>query len=98
MNILRIIPSLDPKGGGPIEVARNIDSEHIRLNHNLVTLCLDDPKEIFLMEYPTQVHALGPSYLSYRFYRNKWLYTSCMSELRLSRSINPKVHKPLFPL
>jgi len=67
MNLLRIIPSLDPRGGGPMESARHIDAQLIRNNHSVEVVCLDTPSQPFWANYPATVHALGPTKLSYRY-------------------------------
>lgn len=65
MKILRIISSIDPRGGGPMEAARRIDAELARLGHEVEVVCLDDPGQPYLAVYPVKVHALGPSKLGY---------------------------------
>lgn len=72
MKILRIIPSVDPKGGGPMEGARKIDEELLKLGHQVEVVCLDEPNQSFLLSYPAPTHALGPSRFTYR-YNNKLL-------------------------
>ncbi|MCW1843768.1 glycosyltransferase [Prosthecomicrobium hirschii] len=59
MNILRIIKSVDPKGGGPIE---GLLQQAFRLaEYGVVTevVCLDDPAAPFLASFPLPVHAVG---------------------------------------
>ncbi|MDP2021668.1 MAG: glycosyltransferase [Hydrogenophaga sp.] len=67
MKLLRIISSLDPRGGGPIEGARRIDEELARLGHQVEVACLDDPGQPWHSVYPATVHALGPAILGYRY-------------------------------
>lgn len=67
MKILRIIPSVNPRGGGPMEGARKIDAQLLVLGHHVDVVCLDSPQENFLADYPATVHALGPSILSYNY-------------------------------
>lgn len=67
MNILRIIPSLDPCGGGPMEGARRVDAQLIRSNHSIEVVCLDFPGQHFLNNYPALVHALGSAKFGYRY-------------------------------
>lgn len=68
LRILRIIPSLDPKGGGPTEGARKIDAELLALGHSVEVACLDAPGAAFHATYPAPVHALGPTRMgSYRY-------------------------------
>lgn len=68
MNLLRIIPSIDPRGGGPMEVARRTDCALAALGVHVEVVCLDSPNEgDFLRDYPVPVHALGPSSGGYRY-------------------------------
>lgn len=67
MKILRIIPSIDPEGGGPMEAARKFDTALMQLGHNVELICLDSPHANFISDYPTTVHALGPSRGSYKY-------------------------------
>ena len=67
MRLLRLIPALDPKEGGPIEGARRIDDELARLGHQVEVACLDDPGQPWLSVYPATVHALGPARMGYRY-------------------------------
>lgn len=67
MKILRLITSLDPHGGGPIEGARRIDDALARLRHQVEVACLDAPDHAWHAAYPAPVHALGPAKLGYRY-------------------------------
>lgn len=67
MNLLHIIPSLDPSGGGPIEAARCIHSQMNRIKVFFEVACLDAPSQPFFRDYPATIHALGPTVLSYRY-------------------------------
>ena len=68
MRFLRIIPSLDPRGGGPMEAARGIDKALGAMRHDVEVATLDAPDAgSFLGEYPAQVHALGPARSAYRY-------------------------------
>lgn len=67
MRLLRVIPTIDPKGGGPMEGARKIDSELIGLGHSTEIVTLDSPSEEYIASYPATVHALGPSKGVYRY-------------------------------
>lgn len=67
MKILRIISSLDPRGGGPIEGARRIDSELVQLGHYLEVVCLDAQKKIYHTNYPALVTALGAGKSGYSY-------------------------------
>ena len=57
MKILRVISSIDPKDGGPMEAARKIDTTLSNLGHHVEVVCVDDPNADFLSDYPVQVHA-----------------------------------------
>lgn len=72
MNLLRIIPTLNPRAGGPIEGARKIDLELSKRGHYVEVACLDEPAHEFLGSYPARVHALGSSRLAPR----GWFITS----------------------
>ncbi len=67
MKILHIIPSVDPKGGGPMEGVKQYGGVSIKLGHTVEVATLDDPKEAFLADYPLKVYALGPGNTSYRY-------------------------------
>jgi glycosyltransferase involved in cell wall biosynthesis len=68
MNLLRLIPSLDPRGGGPMEAARKIDTALAACGVQVEVACLDAPDAGgFLHDYPATVHALGPAKLGYRY-------------------------------
>lgn len=67
MKLLRLIPSLNPRDGGPIEGARRIDEELTRLGHQVEVACLDNPSQPWHSLYPATVHAFGPAKLGYRY-------------------------------
>ena len=67
MKILRIISSIDPKGGGPIEGAKKIDIELKNMGHHIEVISLDKPGHDFISLYPAPVHAIGPSKTSYKY-------------------------------
>lgn len=68
MRLLRVLPSLDPKGGGPVESARQFDQELVRRGWHVEVVTLDAPGAgDFLTTYPAAVHALGPSRFNYRY-------------------------------
>lgn len=67
MKLLRIISSIDPKGGGPIEGAKKIDTELKSMGHNIEVVSLDAPGQDFISLYPAPVHALGPSQTGYKY-------------------------------
>ncbi|HET8870087.1 MAG TPA: glycosyltransferase [Aquabacterium sp.] len=67
MKILHIIPSIDPKGGGPMEGVRQYGTRASAAGHQIEVLTLDAPTEPFLSDYPLPVHAIGPSKGRYRY-------------------------------
>jgi glycosyltransferase involved in cell wall biosynthesis len=67
MKVLHILPSVDPKGGGPMEGVKQYGHRFEELGHHVEVVTLDDPTEACVTEYPLKVHALGPALSSYRF-------------------------------
>ena len=67
MKILRIISSIKPENGGPINAARQIDSIINASTSTVEVLTLD---EKFNTDYPTKVHFMGPSRFSYGYNSN----------------------------
>lgn len=67
MKILHILPSVDPKGGGPMEGVRQRGMRLLEMKHQVEVLSLDDPASPFLAGYGLPVHALGPSAGGYRY-------------------------------
>lgn len=67
MKILRIISSVDPKCGGPVEGLRQITPALSRLGHTTEVVSLDDPAAPWLADFPAPVHALGPTWAKYAY-------------------------------
>jgi len=67
MKILRIISTVNPKAGGPVEGIRQITPLLSRLGHTTEVISLDDPAASWLADFPTPVHALGPGRTGYCF-------------------------------
>ena len=67
MNILHVIASADPRGGGPIEGIRQRGLALQALGHQPEVLTLDDPGADFLQSFPLPVHAVGPAWGAYRW-------------------------------
>jgi len=67
MKILHIIPSVNPKGGGPMEGVRQRGLRLLEMGHQVEVVTLDDPASNFLATYGLPVHALGPSKGSYQY-------------------------------
>lgn len=61
MKILRVITSIDPALGGPVEAARRIDEVLLARGHQVELVCLDDPAASYIGSYPAKTIALGPS-------------------------------------
>lgn len=77
MKILHIIPSIDPKGGGPMEGVRQYGVRAVEMGHQIEVLTLDDPSSAFLQDYPLPVAAIGPSKGGYAYNSRlkDWLLT-----------------------
>ena len=67
MKILRVIPSVNPRGGGPIEGVRQIMPLLTGKGHKTEMVSLDHPSDPWLIDFPTPVHALGPGWSGYRY-------------------------------
>lgn len=61
MKLLRIIVSLDPRGGGPAEGISRLTEALARAGHVQEVATLDGPDAPFLAKFPGKVHALGPA-------------------------------------
>jgi glycosyltransferase involved in cell wall biosynthesis len=61
MKILRIIPSMNPKLGGPSQGIRNSIPALRDLGIENEVVCLDNPQEPYLQDSPFAIHALGAS-------------------------------------
>lgn len=75
MRILRIIASIDPKGGGPIEALRLTAANLEELGHQTELVTLDDPKSDEISAFPYTVHACGPGTKKYGYTRklSRWI-------------------------
>jgi glycosyltransferase involved in cell wall biosynthesis len=67
VNILHIISSVNPIGGGPIEGVKQLGSTLISQGHRVEIASLDPPGAPYLEQCPLPVHALGPTTLGYAF-------------------------------
>ena len=67
MKILRIIPSADRKGGGPIEGAVQLTRALNQLGHETRVVSMDRPGTISPDEYPFEVHEIGPPISGYYY-------------------------------
>lgn len=61
MNILRVISSVDPRQGGPVEGIRQVTPALAARGHETAVVCLDDPSAPWVAEFPGCVHAVGPA-------------------------------------
>jgi glycosyltransferase involved in cell wall biosynthesis len=75
MNWLQVLPTLDPRSGGPIEGVRNLGEYLLGAGHAVEVVSLDDPCAPYLENFPLPVHALGPAAGGYRYCRKyvPWL-------------------------
>lgn len=67
MNLLHVIPTVDPRGGGPMEGLRQLGLAMRGLGHRVEVVSLDDPAAACLEGYPLTVHALGPGRGRYHY-------------------------------
>lgn len=67
MKILHALPSVDPKGGGPVEAVRQLGLALHARGHTAEVVCLDAPDAPWLADFPLKVHALGPAKGHYRY-------------------------------
>lgn len=67
MKILRIIPSMNPKNGGPCQGIRNSIPELSKLGVVNEVLSMDNPSESFIGTDPFKIYAIG-------FGENSWQY------------------------
>lgn len=77
MRILRIIITVDPKYGGPVEGMRLSTMRLAELGHETEVATLDDPNAPFVESFPFPVHALGPGWRGYRYTSRlaRWIAT-----------------------
>jgi glycosyltransferase involved in cell wall biosynthesis len=59
MNILHVIASVDPEGGGPIEGVLRQAEAWKRMGHELAIASLDAPRDPWVATCPVKTHALG---------------------------------------
>ena len=69
MKILRVISSIDPRGGGPIEGVKQLNAPIRNMGVQVDIVCCDLPDATYLDSFDksTTVYALGPSYLGYAY-------------------------------
>lgn len=67
MKLLHVLPTVDPRGGGPMEGVLQSGLACARLGAEVEVLTLDDPSAPYLADYPLRVHALGPARGGYAY-------------------------------
>jgi len=67
MNILHLISSVDPAGGGPIEGIKQLGTSLRSAGHCVEVASLDSAGAPFVKDFSLPVHALGPATLKYAF-------------------------------
>ena len=67
MRLLRIISSLNPEAGGPIEGVQQLQAPLARLGVEVEVASCDPPDAPWLTSIGPQVHALGPPVGKYRY-------------------------------
>lgn len=75
MRILRIIATVDPRTGGPIEGLVRSSEAMRRMGHTVEVATLDEPGAPWVTDFPFPVHALGPRMRAYGYARRftPWL-------------------------
>lgn len=61
MKFLHVLPSVDPRAGGPVEGVKQVGTTLRDMGHAVEVACLDSPKADWLKSFPLPVHALGPA-------------------------------------
>lgn len=67
MDILHVLPSVDPSSGGTVEGVRQLAVAQVRVGCKIEILTLDDPEAHWVREFPVVVHAIGPGFAKYRW-------------------------------
>ncbi|SIT42886.1 Glycosyl transferase group 1 [Paraburkholderia ribeironis] len=75
MKILHLLPSVDPRSGGPVEGVRRSGRAMQKAGHDIEVATCDDPGDSYLETFPFPVHALGPGRGRYGYCRRfvPWL-------------------------
>jgi glycosyltransferase involved in cell wall biosynthesis len=82
MKLLRIISTLNPTYGGPVEALRQSVRAFHEMGHCSEVVTLDAPTATWLQDFPATVHALGPTYLGYYCFTPRlipWLKQNALS-------------------
>ena len=67
LNILHVIRSVNPVGGGPIEGLKQLARENMENGHLVDVVSLDDPDAPWVAACPVRCFAVGPSRWKYGF-------------------------------
>lgn len=59
MRLLHVIPSLNPKGGGPVEGLMQMSRVHRQQGHDVHVVCFDDPASPWLLDVGLTAHPIG---------------------------------------
>lgn len=81
MKILRVIPSMNPKRGGPCQGIRNSIPELSKLGVVNEVLCMDNPNESFIKNDSFMTHAIGLG-------STPWLYNKKLIPWLLENLVN----------
>lgn len=76
MKILRVIASLNPNAGGPVEGIKQVSQVLARQGHITEVVCLDTPNSPWLEKFPLKTIPLGPGVTGYCYskYLVPWLH------------------------
>lgn len=61
MKLLHVLPSVDPRAGGPVEGVKQMGTMLQSMGHVVEIACLDSPEADWLRNFPLRVHAMGPA-------------------------------------
>jgi glycosyltransferase involved in cell wall biosynthesis len=67
VKLLRVICSINPASGGPVEGLKSSSLALTKLGHNTEVACLDSSEAPWLKSFPLKVYALGPGLGKYNF-------------------------------
>ncbi|MBL0943599.1 MAG: glycosyltransferase [Hydrogenophaga sp.] len=75
MKLLHVLPTVDPRRGGPMEGVLQRGLRLREMGHEVDIVALDDPSMPHVREHPLTVHAIGPGHGKYGFHRglSGWL-------------------------
>lgn len=67
MRFLHVLPSVDPRYGGPLEGVRSLCLLYRQFGHDVEVATLDDPEVIRTSSFPAKVTGLGPGWGVYGY-------------------------------